>query len=75
MSDSLSGDPFHEGGSQPMSGLKGGMEGPHTQAPMPSENSGDSNGNTVTPGVAGWDETSLHGQHPTNGSNDKNKAH
>lgn len=75
MSDNLSGDPFHEGGSQPMAHLQGGMESPNTQAPMQGSNSGDSGGNTVTPMIKGWDESSLHGAHPTNGSNDKNKAH
>jgi hypothetical protein len=75
MSDSLAGDPFHEGGSQPMAHLQGGMESPNTQAPMTSENSGSTDGNTVTPGIAGWDESSLRGDRPTNGSNDKNKAH
>jgi hypothetical protein len=75
MSDTLAGDPFHEGGSQPMAHLQGGMEQPNTQMPMQGENSGSTDGNTVTPGVAGWDSTSLLPGHPTNGSNDKNKAH
>lgn len=75
MADSLSGDPFHEGGSQPMDSLKGGMIGPNTQQPMSSSNSGDSNGNTVTPNVAGWHSTSLAASAGKNGTNDARKAH
>jgi hypothetical protein len=75
MSETLSGDPFHEGGSQPMASLKGGQEAPHTQQPLMSSNSGDTDGNTVTPGIAGWDSTSLAPSAGKNGSNDKNKAH
>lgn len=75
MSETLAGDPFHEGGSQPMMHLKGGMEQPHTQMPMQGENSGNTDGNTVTPGVAGWHATSLGERPSPNGSNDKNKAH
>lgn len=75
MSESLNGDPFHEGGSQPMAHLQGGMEQPNTQQPMHGENSGKTDGNTVTPGIAGWDSTSLASSAGKNGSNDKNKAH
>lgn len=75
MSDGFAGDPFHEGGSQPMAHLKGGMEQPHTQQPMHGENSGDTGGNTTTPEIKGWDTTSLQPGRPTTGSNDKNKAH
>lgn len=75
MSEGFAGDPFHEGGSQPMAHLKGGMENPNTQMPMQGENSGDTDGNTVTPNVVGWNTTSLLPGHPTTGSNDKNKAH
>jgi hypothetical protein len=71
----FSGDPYHEGGSQPMAGQKGGMIGPHTQQPMQGSNSGDTGGNTETPGIAGWNSTSLQPGHPTTGSNDSNKAH
>lgn len=75
MSEGFAGDPFHEGGSQPMAHLKGGMESPNTQMPMQGENSGDSDGNTVTPMVAGWNTTSLGAKPAPTGSNDKNKAH
>ncbi|MEU3522337.1 hypothetical protein AB0E62_00415 [Streptomyces sp. NPDC038707] len=74
MSEGFAGDPYHEGGSQPMASQKGGMEMPHTQMPMQGENSGDTGGNTVTPEIAGWDKTSLKGDHPTTGSNDARKA-
>ena len=75
MSEGFAGDPFHEGGSQPMAHLKGGMEMPNTQQPMQGENSGDTDGNTITPNVAGWDSTSLAAKPAATGSNDKNKAH
>jgi hypothetical protein len=76
MSDTgFSGDPFHEGGSQPMAHLKGGMESPNTQTPMTSENSGSTDGNTVTPNVAGWQNTSLGAKPGATGSNDARKAH
>jgi len=75
MSDTLAGDPFHEGGSQPMAHLQGGMESPNTQQPMQGQNSGDTDGNTVTPGVVGWNSTSLAPSAGKNGDNDKNEAH
>lgn len=75
MAEGFAGDPFHEGTSKPMDHLKGGMDQPNTQQPMPSENSGDSGGNTVTPNIAGWASTSLAPQPTPTGSNDKNKAH
>lgn len=75
MSEGFAGDPFHEGGSQPMAHLKGGMESPNTQMPMQGENSGSTDGNTVTPNVVGWDSTSLGAKPAATGSNDKNKAH
>lgn len=74
MSDGFAGDPFHEGGSQPMASQKGGMIGPHTQAPKTSDNSGDTGGNTTTPDIAGWNTTSLASGHPTTGANDSRKA-
>lgn len=36
----LSGDPGHEGGSQPMTALKGGCAAPITVAPLAGTNSG-----------------------------------
>lgn len=74
MSDGFGGDPFHESGSQPMAHLKGGMEQPNTQMPMQGENSGDSDGNTVTPNVVGWNTTSLGTKPAPTGSNDARKA-
>lgn len=75
MSEGFAGDPFHEAGSQPMAHLKGGMESPNTQMPMQGENSGDSGGNVETPGVVGWNTTSLGAKPAPTGNNDKNKAH
>lgn len=70
MSDGFSGDPFHEGGSQPLASLKGGMEPAPTQAPMSGEN--DSNSNQHPSPAPGWNSTSL-GPTPSGfGNNDKN---
>jgi hypothetical protein len=75
MSDiGFSGDPFHEGGSQPMDSLKGSSAGVHTQQPMTSSTSGDSNGNTTTPNITGWNSTSLGEKPKGTGSNDRNEA-
>lgn len=75
MSEGFAGDPFHEGGSQPLDSLKGGMEQPHTQMPATSEA-------MTNPRSAGtdnvgqtWNSTSLGASAGTTGSNDKNKAH
>ena len=38
MAEGFAGDPGHEGGSQPMKSLQGGMAMPYTQSPMTSEN-------------------------------------
>ncbi|MEV7814249.1 hypothetical protein AB0P05_26515 [Streptomyces flaveolus] len=78
MSDTgFSGDPYHEGGSQPMASQKGGMEMPNVQAPMQGQNDGKSQGgaNDTTGDIAGWNSTSLLPGHPTTGSNDARKAH
>lgn len=77
MSEGFAGDPMHEGSEKPMIGLKGSMIGPNTQAPMHGENAGKSQGgaNDTSGNIAGWNTTSLKGDHPTTGSNDKNKAH
>lgn len=56
------GDPGHEGGSQPMRGLKGSCSGVHTQpVDQGFQNSGSAVGgpNDTTPDIAGWDNTSL----------------
>lgn len=76
MSDTLAGDPYHEGGSQPMASQKGGMEAPNTQMPMSGDNSGNSIGgaNDTTGNITGWNETSLKGDRMTTGNNDSNKA-
>ena len=75
MAEGLTGDPFHEGSAKPLMHLQGGMDTVHTQAPMTSENAGSTDGNTVTPHVAGWDSTSLAASAGKVGSNDKNKPH
>ncbi|MBA2951427.1 hypothetical protein [Streptomyces himalayensis] len=75
MSEGFAGDPMHEGGSQPMAGLKGSMIGPNTQTPMQGSNSGDTDGNTVTPNVAGWNTTSLGSKPSPTSSSDSRRAH
>jgi hypothetical protein len=77
MAEGFAGDPFHEGSSKPMEGLKGGMIGPHTQMPMQGTNAGKSQGgaNDTAPNTGSWNSTSLQPGRPTTGSNDKNKAH
>jgi hypothetical protein len=73
MSDGFAGDPFHEGGSQPLASLKGGMSEVNTQAPMAGTNDENSNQN---PGpFAGWNTTSLGSAPSGTGSNDKNIPH
>lgn len=56
------GDPGHEGGSQPMRGLKGSCSGVHTQ-PIDQgfQNSGSAVGNPsdTSGNITGWDETVL----------------
>ena len=75
MSDGLTGDPFHEGSSKPLSHLQGSMDVVHTQQPMTSENAGSTDGNTVTPNVAGWSSTSLAPSAGSTSSSDSRKAH
>lgn len=56
------GDPGHEGGSQPMRGLKGSCSGVHTQAPDgPFTNSGSAVGSPsdTSGNITGWDTTVL----------------
>lgn len=73
MSEGFAGDPFHEGGSQPLAGLKGGMSGVHTQMPKTSESA--SNQNQDPAPAPGWNTTSLGSAPRGTGNNDKAKAH
>ena len=75
MSDGLTGDPFHEGSSKPLAHLQGSMDVVYTQQPMHGENSGSTDGNTVTPNVAGWSSTSLAPSAGSTSSSDSRKAH
>lgn len=75
MADGFPGDPFHEGSSQPMAHLKGGMDEPHVQQPMASEA-------MTNPRSAGtdnvqqtWNTTSLGPIPAGTSNNDKAKAH
>lgn len=75
MSDGLSGDPYHEGSSQPMQSLQGGMASAPTQMPMESENQENARGQSADPWV-GWNTTSIgsgsHGGDTPNRGNDSN---
>ncbi|KUJ70807.1 hypothetical protein ACZ90_00355 [Streptomyces albus subsp. albus] len=74
-SPGLTGDPFHEGGNQPLASLKGGSAEVHTQQPATSSNSGDTGGNTTAPMTGAWSSTTLGEKPKGTGSNDKAKAH
>lgn len=69
------GDPYHEGASQPMASLKGGMEEPHTQQPMGSE--AMTNPRSAAPDNVAqtWNSTSLAPSAGSTGNNDKAAAH
>lgn len=58
MSDTLAGDPFHEGSSQPMMHLQGSMGPVHTQQPMDSENVENPRGQNVSEWT-GWNSTTI----------------
>lgn len=58
MSDTLAGDPFHEGASQPMMSLKGGQSGVNTQQPMESQNVENPRGQNVSEWT-GWSTTTI----------------
>lgn len=69
------GDPYHEGSSQPLAHLKGGMESAPTQMPMDStamDNPRSAGADNVQ---QTWNTTVL-GQTPANtGNNDAARAH
>lgn len=70
----FSGDPFHEGTSKPMAGLKGDMAQPHSQAPMTSEAMTNPR-SAATDNIQGhWNDFEAPHLAPTP-SNDKNMAH
>lgn len=69
------GDPYHEGSSQPMAHLKGGMESAPTQMPMNST-AMDNPRSAGTDNVQQtWDTTSLGASAGVTGNNDKAEAH
>lgn len=74
------GDPGHEGGSQPMRGLKGSCSGVHLQ-PIDQgfQNSGSAVGSpSDTSGdITGWDSTTINstgGAHGVNGNDNRSKV-
>lgn len=76
MSDTgWTGDPFHEGSSQPMAHLQGGMQEIHTQTPMTSE--AMTNPRSAAPDNIGqtWNTTSLGATPSPTPNNDRAEAH
>lgn len=69
------GDPYHEGGSQPMAGLKGGMEMPNTQQPMDSDAQTNPRSAGTDNVAQTWNTTSLGASAGSTGNNDKAEAH
>lgn len=69
------GDPGHEGGSQPMKSLKGGMAAPHIQALMTSEamTGGRVGGTDTAPIAVGW-ESFLKSGGTNSGNDSRNHA-
>lgn len=76
MSDTgWTGDPYHEGSSQPMEHLQGGMQEIHTQMPMNSE--AMTNPRSAAPDNVQqtWNTTSLGPTPAPTPNNDKAEAH
>lgn len=71
----FTGDPFHEGASQPLAHLKGGMEGAHTQ--MPNDSTAMTNPRSASQDamVQTWNTTVLAPSAGTTGNNDRHEAH
>lgn len=74
------GDPGHEGGSQPMSGLRGTCSGVHTlPVDGPFTNSGSAVGSPsdTSGNISGWDSTTISstgGSHGISGNDSRSKA-
>jgi hypothetical protein len=71
----FTGDPFHEGTSKPLMPLQGGMEGPHTQAPMDSTAMTNPRSASTDNVQQTWNTTALAPSAGTTSSNDGHKAH
>lgn len=71
----FSGDPYHEGASQPMAGLKGGMEMPNTQAPMDSDAMTNPRSASADNVQQTWNTTVNAPLPAPTGNNDKAEAH
>ncbi|TXS35060.1 hypothetical protein [Streptomyces sp. t39] len=67
-------DDFHSG-SKPQDSLKGGMEMPHTQAPMHSEAQTNPRSASADNVGQSWDSTSLRPGHTTLNPANSQKAH
>jgi hypothetical protein len=74
MADGFPGDPFHEGTSKPMMGLKGDMAAPHSQEPMTSEAMTNPRSAAADNIHGHWNAFEAPHQAPT-GNNDSNAAH
>lgn len=71
----FAGDPYHEGTSHPMDGLRGGMNGPHTQ--LPDESTAQTNPRSAAADNVGptWNTTVLAPTPAPTGDNDTARAH
>lgn len=75
MTSGFAGDPFHEGVSQPLAHLKGGMEPAPTQMPATSEAMTNPRSAGADNVGQSWNSTSLAPTPAPTGSNDAMRAH
>ncbi|MEW1547536.1 hypothetical protein [Streptomyces tsukubensis] len=73
MSEGFTGDPYHEGASQPLAGLKGDMAQPNTQQPMDSEAQTNPRSAATDNVAQTWNSTSLAPTPAGTGSSDSRK--
>jgi hypothetical protein len=72
----FSGDPYHENStSKPLMSLQGGVEQPHTQAPMDSQAMTNPRSAAADNVGQTWNSTSLAPTAPGTPNNDKAEAH
>lgn len=71
----FAGDPYHEGASQPLAHLKGGMEAAPTQTPMTSDAMTNPRSAATDNMGQTWNSTSLAPTPAPTGANDAMRAH